>query len=220
MISILGVHIYEFSVAITDFILFIGSCLFAYFLYTQKTTQVLLHRLFILLFLSLSASSLLGAIFHAFFPEKTSTTSGFVIWILTALSIGITASVVWCINGIIFKGNKSLKIVLPFVILYLLAFIYALLNVDYHFKTIIFFYIPPMAIFALISLVQFLKNHILAWFYLFIGIMISFIAAIIQYLQISLNPIYFNFNSFYHLVQGIALVVIFLSFRSLLGEDF
>ncbi len=218
MINILGVHVYEFSVAVTDFILFIESFLFTYFLYKQKTSQILLRRFFILLFLSLSTSSLLGAIFHAFFPQKTATINGFVVWILIAVSIGITASLVWCINGIILKGNKLLKIILPFAILYLLTFIYVLLYVNYQFKTVIIFYVPPMIIFALISLIQFLKNHLSAWLYLFLGIIISFIAAIIQYLQISLNPVYFNFNSFYHLIQGIALIIIFLSFRSLLKQ--
>src|SRR3989344_7419783 len=78
--------IHEPDVAITDLILFIESILFAWLFYKQTSNHFLLRKLLILLFLSLGASSFIGALFHAFFPAKATTAEGFIVWILVAFS--------------------------------------------------------------------------------------------------------------------------------------
>ncbi len=216
IIHLFGIPIHEFDVAITDFLLFIESALFAYFLYKNQSSQTLLRRFLVLLFLALGISSLLGAFFHAFFPDKATTAGGFAVWMLVAASIGVTACAVWCINAFIFKGQKFFKIVLPFVLLYLVIFMYVVFSIDYQFKTIILFYAPPMMVLALLSLVKFFREHIRSWGSVFVGVILSFVAATVQYLHISIDPVYFNFNALYHVIQGVSLAIIFLSFRSLL----
>ena len=213
-----GISIHEFDVAITDLLLFIESVFFAYFLYKQQSSQVLLRRLLIFLFISLSISSLLGALFHAFFPGKVTTIIGFIFWMLVANSIGITASVVWSINALISKGSKFFKTTLPFVAVYMIVFAHTMLFINYQFKTIILFYAPPMLILALVSLLKFFRKHSYAWIGLFIGVTLSFIAATIQYLKISVHPVYFNYNALYHVIQAISLAIIFLSFRLILKK--
>lgn len=218
-IDFFGIPLHEFDVAITDLLLFAESAVFVYFLWQRQSTQTLLRRLLILLFLALGTSSLLGALFHAFFPAKATTTGGFAFWMLVATSIGITACAVWCINALIFKGQKFFKIVLPFVVLYITAFTYIMFFIDYQFKTIIFFYAPPMIVLALVSLIKFLRKHTFAWIGVLTGVILSFVAAAIQYLQIGIHPIYFNYNALYHMIQGVALAVIFLSFLTLLKSN-
>jgi len=149
---------------------------------------------------------------------QTSTTSGFTVWILVTASIGITASVIWCINALIINGNRLFKIVLPFSILYLVALVYTVMFIDFQFKIIIMFYLPPMVVFAFVSGIFYLKYRIRAWVYLFTGLILSFIAAAIQYFQIGIHPIYFNHNALYHVIQGIALVMIFIASRLLLKQ--
>lgn len=217
-IDFFGIPLHEFDVAITDLLLFAESAIVVYFLWQRQSTQTLLRRLLILLFLALGASSLLGALFHAFFPAKATTTGGFAFWMLVAASIGITACTVWCINALIFKGQKFFKMILPLVVLYMVAFMYVVFFINYQFKTIILFYAPPMIVLALVSLIKFLRDHNFAWIGVFTGVMLSFVAATIQYLQISIHPVYFNFNALYHVIQGISLAIIFLFFRSLLRE--
>jgi hypothetical protein len=217
-IDLFGIPIHEFDVAITDLLLFAESAIFIYFLWQKQSTQTVLRRLLILLFLALGASSLLGALFHAFFPAKATTTGGFTFWMLVAASIGITACALWCINALVFKGKNFFKMILPFVVFYMVAFMYVVFFINYQFKTIILFYAPPMIILGLVSLMKFFRDHDFAWIGVFVGVMLSFVAATIQYLQISIHPVYFNFNAFYHVIQGISLGVIFLSFRSVLKE--
>ncbi len=189
-----------------------------YLLYKLQPPQTSLRRLLILLFISLGTASLFGALFHAFFPEKATTAGGFMTWMLVANSIGVTASVVWCINALLFRGTSFFKAMLPFAVIYMAIFAYAMLYINYQFKTIIFFYAPPMVILALASLLKFSRERVYAWIWLFVSVMLSFVAATIQYLQISIHPVYFNYNALYHVIQAISLAIIFLSFRLVLKK--
>lgn len=95
---------------------------------------------------------------------------------------------------------------------------YVVFFINYQFKIIILFYAPPMIVLALISLMKFFRDRNFAWIGVFVGVIFSFVAATIQYLQIGIHPVYFNFNALYHVIQGISLGIIFLSFRSVLKE--
>ena len=50
------------------------------------------------------------------------------------------------------------------------------------------------------------------------GLALSFAAAAIQQLRIALHPVYFNHNALYHLVQAVALALLFIAFRGLLAR--
>jgi hypothetical protein len=45
------------------------------------------------------------------------------------------------------------------------------------------------------------------------GLIMSAGAAVLQQAKVSLHPDYFDHNAVYHVVQGIALVVLYLGFR-------
>jgi hypothetical protein len=45
------------------------------------------------------------------------------------------------------------------------------------------------------------------------GLVLTFVAAAIQQLNISIHPVYFNHNALYHAVQAVALGLIFVGFR-------
>jgi len=48
------------------------------------------------------------------------------------------------------------------------------------------------------------------------GTMLTLVAAIIQRKEIKLHSRYFNHNAFYHLVQAIALLMIFMAARKMI----
>ena len=50
------------------------------------------------------------------------------------------------------------------------------------------------------------------------GLAVSFVAAAVQQLRIAVHPVYFNHNALYHLVQAVALALIFMACRSLLAS--
>ena len=211
-----GATLHEFDVAFTDFLLFVESGLFACLLARLKTPENMLQRLFCALFVLLGISSLLGALFHAFFPAKATTPGGFVMWMLIGLSIGLAAVVIWYINAYILNLGRFLRVMPLFTGIYLLIFIYVLVFVSYQFKTIIAFYLPPMIVLAVVSFVRWRQTRAVHWLWMFMSIGLSFVAAAIQFLRIGIHPVYFNHNAVYHVVQGVALALLFLAFSRIL----
>ena len=215
-LDVFGLKLHEFDVAGTDLLLCLEAVFFSVLLAHEQTAHPKLRSFVATLFAWLALSSLLGAVFHAFFPEKAATSGGYLVWMLTGISIGLTASAVWCINAYL-MNHRVLKNVLPSLVpVYLLAFIYVLFFVDYHYRTIIAFYAPPVVILAILAVWTWLKHRTADWLYLVLGTGLSFAAAVVQVLKIGLHPVYFNFNALYHLIQGVALVFLFVSFRLLL----
>ena len=52
-----------------------------------------------------------------------------------------------------------------------------------------------------------------------VGLALTFVAAAVQQLHIALHPVYFNHNALYHVIQGIAIVLLFLGARQLLERS-
>lgn len=219
-LQIFGLPIHEFDVAATDVLLCLETGFFARVLFGHKFAAPVPRRLFTAFFVFVSLSSLLGAFFHAFFPRKASTPEGFVVWILTALSVGVAASVVWYINVYLIKGEQVVRAARLATALFMLVYAYVLLFIDYRFMVVILFYLPPVIVLALISLFQAIRTRQPPWPLLLAGVILTFVAAGVQFLHLGIHPHYFNHNALYHLIQGVALALIFISFRRLLIERF
>ena len=211
-INFLGITVHEFDVAITDLLLFSELLLFALILLRQRKTKPLINRISFYLFASLAWSSFFGVVFHAFFPTKAETIGGFVIWSLVAAGIGAAAVALWAFNIWIMK-NKISYAAKIFLGGYSCLFAIIFLLIDYHFTTIIIFYLSPLVILGFISLWKLVKERDKKWLLLLAGIVLSLAAAVIQWLQIDIDPQYFNFNSLYHSVQAVAFACFFLAFR-------
>jgi hypothetical protein len=50
-----------------------------------------------------------------------------------------------------------------------------------------------------------------------IGMVLTLVAAYVQQRRIAVHPVYFNHNALYHLVQAIALALLFMASRGLLA---
>ncbi len=214
MITVVGFPIYEFTIAVSDVLLCIESLLFAYLLWNQKAVLGRLGRLGCILFMFLATSSLLGAIFHAFFPAKVATSGGWIIWMATAIAIGCIASVLWNISFHLFKRGLLERLGKYFVAIYLCVYLYSIFLVDYHYPTIILFYAPPVTVLGLIALRRFLLTHNGHWGNLLMGIALSMLGGMVQSFHISLDPTYLNYNTLYHIIQALALIYLFFFFRA------
>ena len=215
MITIYGIQIHEFSIAITDFILFIESIVLACLLYKQggkRLSSKTIQGLGSFLFLLLGTSSLLGALFHAFFPGKAESPDGFVIWMLTTVAIGLVAVTILYVIVFVLKNksvSRTINILAP---IFFLFYMYTIFFVDYHYPTVIKFYVPTILLWGIVGLWKSVVEKKAVWFYLLTGIALSIIAAGIQALHISLDPTYFNFNTLYHIIQCIALIFLYYFF--------
>jgi len=217
-LTLAGITLHEFDVAATDLLLCIEAWAFALLLSRRPSMPARLRSLAAALFATLGLSSLLGAAYHAFFPDKTGTTGGYLVWMSTGVSIAITTSVVWTLDALLLNHRALGRIVSALVPVYFAAFVGVLLFVDYRFKTIISFYAPAVVALAAIAVRAYVRSRSRDALYLVLGTGLSFAAAAVQVLKIGVHPQYFNFNALYHLIQGVALAFLFASLRLLRPE--
>lgn len=215
----------EPDVTLSDYGLFLECLIFVSLLLRKRYSQPL-RFWFALFFGSISLASLLGGTVHGFFSSPLS--AGFlVLWPLTLIQIGLTAFAGWGIGArILFSKRGSRKVTIVAGLFY--AF-YVLLIVSSMFfpgtldKSGFFFAVLhylPAVVFLFMALVVLYRRApsgpVLTGV---LGMFLTFVAAAIQQARVSLHPVYFTHNTFYHLVQGIALFMIFWFARSLLSKE-
>ncbi|MEK6890123.1 MAG: hypothetical protein AABX35_02945 [Nanoarchaeota archaeon] len=202
------------AVAITDFILTLETIILA-FIILNISVKSKLKGVSFLFYISLALGSLIGGIVHGFFPDIGSFWN-LILWKITMISIGLVALFAWLIAGnlVLPKYNKLILYVASLEFIFYCIFV---LFVDSQFKIAILNYFPAI-IFLFISfgILCFRKNYSSLWG--LAGIILTFVAVWIQEAQISLHSIYFNHNALYHLVQGIALLLIFFALKRIISK--
>ncbi len=204
------------AVAITDFLLAFETIILGWVILNIRSKSRV--RLFVFLFyISLALGSILGGIVHGFFPEAGSFWN-LILWKSTMISIGLVALFAWLIAGdlVLSKYNKLILYLAPFEFLLYSFFI---IFVSSKFNTAILNYLPAIIfLFIAFSILYFRRKNLSILLGL-VGIILTFISAWIQQAQIALHPIYFNHNALYHLVQAIALLLIFFALKKIISKN-
>ena len=160
----------------------------------------------------LASAALWGAVFHAFFPANTATRAGFIAWIPVSLSIVVVATTLLSL-GLHVLSSRLLPLWKPIVAIYAVCFAFVVLFVDESYGTIVRFYGPTLILFLIVTLLQALRGGGRGWWVLAISLTISIVAALLQQAKWSIHPVYFDHNAVYHVVQGVAIVLLYLGFR-------
>jgi hypothetical protein len=204
----------EPDVALTDFALTIACAVFAAWLHRTGEPGEL-RRFFVVFFAAVGAASLLGGIAHGFFADKE-TLLFRVVWTATLAALGGAAFASWAAGARLWMSQTAAERMTLMAAVLLAAYIVVIVFVSRTFVVAIIHYLPA-TIFLLVSFVVAYRRRPEA-FLMFgiLGMLLTFVAAGIQQGGIDLHPVYFNHNALYHLVQGIALALIFLAARGLL----
>jgi len=203
----------EPDVALSDYVLFLECLIFALLLLRKHGR---LSSWFALFFGSISLASLFGGTVHGFFSSPLSL--GFLIlWPLTLVQIGLTAFAGWGVGARIPFSEKSARSVTTgaaflyagYVVLIISSMFFPGVLDKSGFLFAVLHYLPA-AVFLFIALAVLYRREpsgpVLTGV---LGMFLTFVAAAIQQLHVSLHPVYFTHNTFYHLIQGIALFMIF-----------
>ena len=168
----------------------------------------------VLVMAGLASAAFWGAMFHAFFPAKTATTAGFVVWLFVALSIAVVAeSLLDMTLTILFarlipgKRPGITTARRAIVLLYFLLFPFVLLFVDESFSTVVLLYAPTLVLALIAAALD-------RWALIAFGLLLSAIAAVLQQAHVAIHPVYFDHNAVYHAVQAAALVVLYFGFHA------
>ncbi len=162
---------------------------------------------------ALASAAFFGALFHAFFPSDTATQAGFFAWIPVCVSIMVVSCTLLSLGIRVLLPALSRRARLLVVAPYCISFAYAVLFVDESYGTIVRFYAPTLILFLIAAVREALRQDAQAWWLLAAAFALSIAAALLQQLQVALHPVYFDHNALYHVLQGIALVLLYLGFR-------
>jgi hypothetical protein len=205
----------EPDVTLTDYGLFVECAAFAWLIARRRSGLETLRRWTFLFFAFTALAALFGGTVHGFFTAESGG-MGRALWKLSMLSIGATALAGWAIGAhLLFAPHAADRLVRVAAIL-TAAYAAVILFVSDAFWIAVVGYLPAAAF----LFVGFLRStgRGLSWATLGVwGLGLSFAAAGIQQLRIAIHPAFFNHNALYHLVQAIALALMFLACRGLLA---
>ena len=211
MIVLLGIPIHEPDVVFTD----LGLAVLATYLGRRLWTsagQRELPRAGAVLMGALASAALWGAIFHAFFPEETSTSRGFLAWLPVATSILIAAAAMLELGVRVLVPRFPTRVRRSIVAIYAVVFAAVLLLVDESFTSIVRFYVPALLLLLCAAIREAARGRSTGWTLIASGLVMSAGAALLQQVGVSIHPVYFDHNAVYHVMQGVALVFLYLGF--------
>jgi hypothetical protein len=204
----------EPGVTLTDYGLFVECAALAWLIAKGPVNSIELQRWTVLFFVFTALAALFGGTVHGFFAAESGI--GRVLWKISMLAIGATALAGWAIGAHLLFGHHRL-LILSIAVTLSAAYAAVIVFVTDDFWVAVAGYLPA----AMFLLAGFLRAAIrtrASWAWLGAwGLVLSFAAAAIQQLRIALHPVYFNHNALYHLVQAVALALLFLASRGLLA---
>jgi hypothetical protein len=205
----------EPDVALTDYALVVECAAFAWLVARRGAPHHAARGWVVLFFAATSLAAFFGGTLHGFFAGEGSR-AGAVLWTLSLLSIGATAFSGTLIGAHMTASARAAGAVRPTAATLLVAYVAVVLFVADAFLVAIVAYLAG----ASFLLVAFVRRGMRtgsrsamrgAW-----GLVLSFAGAAIQQLQIGVHPLYFNHNALYHVVQAVALALIYFGCRGLL----
>lgn len=211
-LELFGLSIHEPDVVFTDFGLAILGAYLGWRLWTSLGRGTLQQAGSVLMG-GLASAALWGAIFHAFFPAGTATLPGFIVWIPVALSILVVASTLFELSLRSLAPRVPPPVRRSIVATYAVIFTAVVLLVDESFATIVRFYAPTLVLILVAAVQQAIRSRSAGWTLIAVGFTVSAGAALGQQVEFSIRPLYLDHNAVYHVLQGMALVVLYFGFR-------
>jgi len=206
----------EPDVTLTDYALAVECLIFAVILHRNKSRYVRLGRWFTLFFASICAASLFGGTVHGFFLEVDSLGHA-ILWPASLLAVGLTAMAAWAIGAELLFSDRISRLFALAAFAEFLAYAFVVLILTASFRIAVFNYLPA-ALFLLIAFTAvYRREKNRSFLVAACGLVLTFAAALFQQFELGIHPVYFNHNAVYHVIQAVALLLIFLGGRRLVA---
>jgi len=206
-------RIHDPDVVYTDLGLALLGSFLAWRLWRHGRRGEYLTRAGVILLAALAGAAFFGAVFHAFFPSNTTTVAGLLAWAPVSLSIVIVAATLLALGLRSLFPGSGIGVRRILVACYAAAFAVTALVIDESYDTIVRFYAPTLVLFLVAAVREALRTKEAGWWLLAVSFVLSIGAAVLQQAGIALHPEYFDHNALYHVVQGLAVVVLYSGFR-------
>jgi Family of unknown function (DUF6962) len=196
----------EPDVTITDLVLAIEALAFAVLLGRSSTTA--LQRWFVIFFGATALASLAGGLVHGFFSDSK------VLWRVVLIALGIVSAAAWAIGADMLFSDRIARLVATAAWVAFAAYALVVVFVTDAFVAAVVNYLPSTLFLIVAFFVAYRAQPSRPLLAGLSGLVLTLVAAAVQQSQIGLHP-RFNHNALYHLIQGIALLLIFDAARFL-----
>ena len=207
----------EPDVTLTDYAIAFECFTFCALLLRQYGFQTL-SRWFILFFASTGLAAFAGGTVHGFFHVHGTFTHG-VFWFMSMTSVGLMALSGWIIGVLLLELVD--KITMAAKILASLGFaVYVsyLVFISQEFLIAILNYLPATIFLLGVFIYRYFKTAKPQIALGIVAMILTFTSSYIQQAKIILHPVFFDHNALYHLIQFIALFLLFLSAKHFIKD--
>ena len=204
----------EPDVTLTDYALAVECALFVYVLTVRHRPGSPVGLWFALLFASLGLASLFGGTVHGFFLDQA--TVGYrVLWPATMLAIGGAAFACWLAGATVLLSRRAARVVGIAAAAQFVVYGGYVLAGAQDFSIAVMNYLPASVFLVVVFAVSYARRRSGRVLIGLAGILLTFVAAGVQQAKLAVHPVYLNHNALYHLIQGLALFMIFSSVPAL-----
>lgn len=205
---------HEPDVTLTDYLLAIECAVLAILLLRQPTRSPRARTWAVIFFLGLCVASIAGGTAHGFFPDEESP--GFRgAWLVTLYAIGMTALAVWMLGALVLFRAVGWRF-RSWAYGQFAAYFGLTGFVTREFWATMLTYIPASLFLTWAVVAAFRRDRDRSYFLVLAGLGLTFVGAAVQQLHVNVHPVFFNHNALYHVIQGLALLGMFLGCRRLL----
>jgi len=141
-----------------------------------------------------------------------------ILWRITLIAIGVTAVSAWAIGArVLFPAPTARRITMAAAAAFAVYCVLTLF-ITQQFRAAVVFYLPAVVFLLVVLCVAYARARARGILVAIAGLGLMFIAAAVQQARIALHATYFNHNALYHLIQAVALWLLFLGLRRLRAD--
>ena len=204
----------EPAVTLTDFALALKCLVLTALIATRATSDETRRKWIVVFFGSLTAAPLLGGIVHGFITDKHSLAHA-IFWNATLIAIGVTALATWMIVSLLSLRGRGQCILQRAAIVIFALYTASIIGLNNSFYIAVVHYLPPALIFTAVVANLYRKSRTTRRLAALTGLLMTFAAALVQQLKVAVHPEYFDHNALYHLIQGVAVLLIFVWMKAI-----
>ncbi len=202
----------EPGVTLTDYALGLECAFFALWLLADGQSDHPLCLWFIIFFVSIGLAAFTGGTVHGYFPIE-GTPGHTPLWVMTLIAIGMTALSGWAIGAQLYFSEAIAAWITRGAVIVFGLYCLVALFVTRDFLVAIIHYLPATIFLLVVYVLVYQQTQETAVLGGLLGLILTFIAAGVQQAQLSFHPVYLSHNALYHVLQAVALFLIYWSAR-------
>jgi hypothetical protein len=208
----------ELDVALTDYFLALEAFLFVVLLVRQRNNTGWLRSWFAVYFLAASVASACGGTVHGFLNEEQTGVYA-ILWRATLLAVGVAALANWAIGAKLLCSHHAAQWIILAAGVQLAAYVVTIVFVSQDFSVAIADNLPAVVFLIVALLLTYRRQPRAGLLVAAGGMSLTLVASALQQLEIGIHRQHFNHNAVFHVVQAVALFMLFRGCRSLIGLD-